>query len=197
VTTNGQAEKHFAALAIGAMIMAMVFAGGHISGGHYNPAVSLGVWVRQKMQLGLMIAYIVVQLVGGTAAALIAYELTEQAAAPTRSVSNFRAVTIEALFTFALVTVMLNCATTKSQDGNSFYGLAIGFTVTGGGFAAGPYTGGVFNPAVGTALIFAQAVHPLDNDGNDDLHLGAGFVSWRYCCLFSTLVCYLLAVLLV
>ena len=68
----------------------------------------------------------------------------------------------EFLFTFALVYVVLNSATAKGTAGNSFYGLAIGFTVMVGAFAVGPVSGGAFNPAVGlgvTVMGLADITH--------------------------------------
>ncbi|MDH4132259.1 MAG: aquaporin, partial [Gemmatimonadota bacterium] len=58
----------------------------------------------------------------------------------------------EVLFTFALCLVVLNVATSKKTSGNSYYGLAIGFTVVVGAFAGGGVSGGAYNPAVGLGL---------------------------------------------
>lgn len=136
-----------APVAIGAVLMVMVYAGGHISGAHYNPAVSVGVWLRGKLATRDLPGYIFFQLLGAAAAAFVVKQLGDSAATPA-AVSKTPAFLAEALFTFALVWVVLNVATAKSTANNSFYGLAIGFTVTAGAYAVGPISGGAFNPAV-------------------------------------------------
>lgn len=136
-----------APVAIGAVLMVMVYAGGHISGAHYNPAVSVGVWLRGKLATRDLSGYIFFQLLGAAAAAFVVKQLGDSAATPA-AVSKTPAFLAEALFTFALVWVVLNVATAKSTANNSFYGLAIGFTVTAGAYAVGPISGGAFNPAV-------------------------------------------------
>ncbi len=72
---GGWAPLGFAPLAIGSVLMVMIFAGGHISGAHYNPAVSMAVFVRGKMSAAEMIIYWVVQVAAGVAAALLATSL--------------------------------------------------------------------------------------------------------------------------
>ena len=142
----------FAGLAIGSVLMVMIFAGGHISGGHYNPAVSMAVFVRGKMTAMDMIVYWVVQLVAGAVAALLAMSLFGVTVSAPLAVDITKAVLAEFLFTFALTFVVLNVATAKGTDGNSFYGLAIGFTVLAGAYTVGSISGGVFNPAVGVGI---------------------------------------------
>jgi len=137
-----------APLAIGASLMVMIFAGGHISGGHYNPAVTLGVWMRGKCDTKDLVPYWVSQLIGAMLAALAVRFFK---AGPTLTPGNppvFASLLAEFLFTFALVFVVLNAATAKGTAGNSFYGLAIGMTVMTGAFAVGNVSGGAFNPAV-------------------------------------------------
>lgn len=149
---GGWAPTGFAPLAIGSVLMVMVFAGGHISGGHYNPAVSMAVFVRGKMSASDMIIYWVVQIAAGAAAALLASSLLGIAAAQPIALDMTKVVIAEFLFTFALTFVVLNVATAKGTEGNSFYGLAIGFTVLAGAYAVGNISGGVFNPAVGVGV---------------------------------------------
>jgi aquaporin Z len=129
-------------LAIGSALMVMIYAGGHISGGHFNPAVSLGVFLRG------MLIYWVAQIVGGVVAALAVGYLVGPGTALNVSPDIAKRLLAEFLFTFALVWVVLNSATAKGTSGNSFYGLAIGFTVLTGAFAVGGVSGGAFNPAV-------------------------------------------------
>lgn len=146
-----------APLAIGAVLAAMIFAGGHISGGHYNPAVSLAVYLRGKLSLVDLGAYAVAQLVAGVVAALTAkYVVPNTVTAFTVSGDAIvRAALVELLFTFALGYVVLSVATSKDHPNNSFYGLAIGFTVLAGAVAVGPVSGGAFNPAVGLGTLVA------------------------------------------
>ncbi|MCW2592219.1 MAG: permease, glycerol uptake facilitator [Mycobacterium sp.] len=143
-----------APLAIGAVLMVMVYAGGHLSGGHYNPAVTLAVLVRGRIKLRDAAAYWMVQLGAGVLAAMAVrdildpVELDRHATMTLSGHGLLAAFTSELLFTFALCYVMLNVATSKSHPDNSFYGLAIGFTVVAGAFAVGAISGGAFNPAV-------------------------------------------------
>ncbi len=136
-----------APLAIGAVLMVMVFAGGHISGGHYNPAVSTAVLIRGRMTSGEFGPYVVTQLIAGVVAALVA-RIVEGGGHAGSFASGGKMLIVEFLFTFALAYVVLNVATARGTDGNSFYGLAIGFTVVAGAFAVGGLSGGAFNPAV-------------------------------------------------
>jgi aquaporin Z len=144
----------FAPLGIGAVLMVMVYAGGHLSGGHYNPAVTLAVLVRGRITLRDAAVYWLVQFGAGLLAALVvrdALDPVELARVATMTLSGHTLVAafvVEMLFTFALCYVVLNVATSKSHPGNSFYGLAIGFTVVAGAFAVGAISGGAFNPAV-------------------------------------------------
>jgi aquaporin Z len=143
-----------APLAIGAVLMVMVYAGGHLSGGHYNPAVTLAVLVRGRIELRDAAAYWLVQFGAGLLAALAVREILDPvqlARHATMTLSGHAVVAAfvaEMLFTFALCYVVLNVATSKSHPDNSFYGLAIGFTVAAGAIAVGAISGGAFNPAV-------------------------------------------------
>jgi aquaporin Z len=141
-----------APLAIGSALMVMVYAGGHISGGHYNPAVTLGVFLRGKVPLADAGPYWVAQFIGAFLAAWLARFTVHPDVVDTLSISGAHAIAAAVLaeffFTFALVYVVLNVATSKDQPGNQFFGLAIGFTVVTGVAAVGSISGGAFNPAV-------------------------------------------------
>jgi aquaporin Z len=152
----------FTPLAAGATLMVMVYAGGHISGGHYNPAVTLAALVRRRIEIGDALAYWIAQAVGGVIAGVIARAIVNPPTVKTLTLSGHvevAAAMAELLITFALCYVVLNVATSKDQPGNGFFGLAIGFTVAAGAFAVGGISGGVFNPAVAlggaTAGLFA------------------------------------------
>lgn len=136
-----------APLAIGSALMVMIFAGGHISGGHYNPGVTLAVWLRGRCDAKDVVPYMLFQIMGaGLAATVVGLLYTTGAPMVITCVS--KAFGAELLFSFALCYVVLNTATAKGTANNSFYGLAIGFTVMVGAFAVGGISGGAFNSAV-------------------------------------------------
>jgi len=147
-------------IAIGSILMVMIYAGGHISGAHYNPAVTLAVLYRRKIELKEAIIYWIVQLAAGCVAGFVALHLSgiTPAIVPSVGRTSFQAVLTEMIFTFALAYVMLNVATHSKTQGNSYFGLAIGFTILVAAFAGGPISGGAFNPAVGTGITFAHAL---------------------------------------
>ena len=149
-----------APLAIGASLMIMVYMGGHISGAHYNPAVSLALTLRGKLPAAQFVPYVVSQLLGAIAAAWLAHALTGRtfAPAPAAGATSLQALGVEIVYTFALALVVFNTATHAATKGNSFYGLAIGFTITAAAFAGGPISGGAFNPAVGTGPTIIDAM---------------------------------------
>ncbi len=142
-----------APLAIGSALMVMVYAGGHVSGGHYNPAVTLGVFLRGRTTATELFAYWVAQLVGAALAVFVFQALRGGVydVAPLQ-LETVPSLLAEFLFTFALVYVVLNVATARGNEGNSHYGLAIGFTVVVGAYAVGGISGGAFNPAVAVGI---------------------------------------------
>src|ERR1700678_2495285 len=142
-----------APLAIGASLMVMVFAGGHVSGGHYNPAVTLAVWIRGRCETRDVVHYWFAQIAAALAAAWLVGRMKMPGAAQPLMLAGWKpAFVAEFLFTFALCWVVLNAATSKGTAGNSFYGLAIGMTVMVGCVAVGNVSGGAFNPAVATGI---------------------------------------------
>lgn len=157
-------------LAIGAALMVMVFAGGHVSGGHYNPAVTLAVCIRGKCDPKDVVPYMIAQIAGAALAALAVGFLVGYST-PMTIADVPKALLAEFLFTFALAYVVLNVATAKGTSGNSFYGLAIGMTVMTGAFAVGGISGGAFNPAVAVGV----AIMKLVNFADIWIHLVADF----------------------
>jgi aquaporin Z len=135
-------------LAIGSILIVMVYAGGHVSGAHYNPAVTLGVWMRGRLPSTEVAPYWIAQLVGALAAAFVTRYLVGQPGDSPMTPAIGPGLVGEFLFTFALVYVVLNSATAKATTGNSYYGLAIGMTVLSGAFALANVSGGAMNPAV-------------------------------------------------
>ena len=160
-----------APLAIGAALMVMVYATGHISGAHLNPAVTLAVFMRGKCPASDVIPYWIAQILAAIAAAFAAVYLCGKSGTPMEITNVPLAMVAEFLFTFALAFVILNVATAKGTANNSFYGLAIGMTVMAGAFAVGAISGGAFNPAVAVAI----GVMKLVNLSQIWIHIVADF----------------------
>jgi len=159
-------------LAIGAGLMVMVFAGGHVSGAHYNPAVTLAVWMRGRCETKDVVPYIGSQVIGAALAAGAVRYLRAGVAISPMTPATGPALVAELLFTFALAWVVLNVATAKGTAGNSFYGLAIGMTVMTGAFAVGDISGAVFNPSVAIGI----SLLGLSSWSNIWIYLVANFV---------------------
>lgn len=155
-------------IAIGTILMVMVYMGGPVSGAHYNPAVTLAVWMRGRIAPGEAVGYVVAQLVGALLAALTSAWILGMTFAPLpgEEHSTLQALVVEFLFTFALVLVILNVAVSSKSAGNSYFGLAIGFTILAAAFAGGGISGGAFNPAVG---IGPHIVHAVAGEPGFDL----------------------------
>ena len=145
-----------APVAIGLALMVMVYAGGHISGAHFNSAVTLGILIRGKITVADAVPYMIVQVVAGAIAAFVVQYLLGSdkvtALAAAANPNAVKALVAEILGTFALVFVVLNVATSKATAGNSYFGLAIGLTVTAMAYALGGISGGAFNPAVAVGI---------------------------------------------
>lgn len=147
-----------APLAIGTILMVMVYAGGHISGGHYNPAVTLGVWMRGKCATKDVPFYMIAQFLGASAASLLVIAMKSNKSVVSGSPNIIPSLVAEAIFTFALVYVVLNTATSKKTAGNSYYGLAIGFTLMAAAYAIGNISGCAINPAVALGAVIMGMV---------------------------------------
>ena len=136
-------------LAIGMMLMAMVYIGGHVSGAHYNPAVTIAVWIRGKLKSNKIFGYMAAQVLGALAAAYVFYAFFGKIFVPSpgNGVYLWDSILVEALFTFVLCSVILVVATSRKLKGNHIYGLAIGLTLAAAAYAGGSISGGVYNPA--------------------------------------------------
>jgi aquaporin Z len=155
------AKAALAPLAIGLALAALVYAGGHVSGAHYNPAVTVAVFLRGGVPARDVVPYMLAQVLGSAAAGALAHWMAGPAPGPAFSVTGKAlavAFTAELLVTFMLAYVVLNVATSASHPNNSFYGLAIGATVFGGAISVGALSGGVFNPAVAVGVSVAGLV---------------------------------------
>ncbi len=158
-----------APLAIGSALMVMIYAGGHVSGGHYNPAVTLAVWLRGRCATGDVIPYWISQILGAVVAATGVLCLKGHPVVTPMEIKLVPAFVAEVVGTFALAYVVLNVATAKATSGNSNYGLAIGFTVTTMAYALGGVSGGAFNPAVAVGITKMHLV--------DSMHLWLYFMA--------------------
>jgi aquaporin Z len=162
-----------APLAIGCTLMILVYAGGHLSGGHYNPAVTLAVWLRGRCPGADVVPYWVAQIVGAVAASYVVLYLKGNPVVTPAEIKVMPALIAEFIGTFALCYVVLNVATAKATAGNSNYGLAIGFTVVVMAFALGGISGGAFNPAIATGI----TVMHIEKLGNFWVYLVGDFAA--------------------
>lgn len=152
-TIHGVVIGNGGAIGIGIGLMALVYMGGSVSGAHYNPAVTLGLWTLKKIGTGDAVNYVLAQLLGGFVAALVGTFCFggPLAPAPAGDIDATRALVIEIVFTFMLVLTVMNVAASKRTEGNPYFGFAIGAVVVAGALSGGSFSGGAFNPAVGIA----------------------------------------------
>jgi aquaporin Z len=162
MTAYAKVSADLQPLGIGLMLTALTYANGYLSGALFNPAITLAAWLRGKLELKDMGAYMAVQLAAGAAAAGITLFLTSAKpialpiAAPPQYFALFPALLAELLGTFALTWVFLNVAAAKSVEGNSHYGLSIGLVFAGLSYALGSVSGGAFNPAIALTAAIGQ-----------------------------------------
>ena len=152
-----------APFAIAATLMVMIYAVGHISGAHFNPAVTVAVWLRGACEKSDVVPYISVQALAGVLAAIVSQEiLLAETSVTAIDMDATNALAAEFLYTFALVYVILNVATSDATQGNGYYGAAISFVVLAGALTVGGISGGSFNPAVSGALLVSGAIELSD-----------------------------------
>ena len=153
----------YAPFAIAATLMVMIYAVGHISGAHFNPAVTVAVWIRGACDKNDVVPYIGTQLLAGALAAFVSQELLfSETSVASIQMDTTNAISAEFLYTFALVYVILNVATAEATEGNSYYGAAIAFVVLAGALTVGEISGGSFNPAVTGALYVSGVLEISD-----------------------------------
>ena len=143
---------NFAPIAIGILLMTMIYAGASISGAHYNPAVTISLWLRGRFKRNIVTYYVVSQIIAGVAAAVLIGNIKDKGSVTAINSSLIPIFIAESVFTFALCFVILFVATSKKTEGNSYYGAAIGLVVIIGAYAVGPVSGGAFNPAVALGI---------------------------------------------
>jgi len=152
----------FAPLAIGFVLAIMIYATGHVSGGHLNPAVTLGIFLRGRATAAELVGYWIAQVLAGILAALVVRYLKTDIAPAMTALPVAPALLAEFLFTFALVFMVLNVATARGTEGNSYFGFAIGGTVLVGAYAVGAISGGAFNPAVAVGMVVMSLARAAD-----------------------------------
>tara|TARA_B100000035_G_scaffold132123_1_gene112327 strand:- start:124 stop:753 length:630 start_codon:yes stop_codon:yes gene_type:complete len=154
----------YAPFAIAATLMVMIYAVGHISGAHFNPAVTVAVWLRGACEKSDVVPYISVQALAGVLAAIVSQEilLAHEPSVTAIDMDATNALAAEFLYTFALVYVILNVATSDATQGNGYYGAAISFVVLAGALTVGEISGGSFNPAVSGALLVSGSIELSD-----------------------------------
>ena len=154
----------YAPFGIAATLMVMIYAGGHISGAHYNPAVTVSIYLRGACDKEEVFPYIASQVIAAVSAALVVENLLfPDALSPVTADLGTDAVVAELLFTFALAYVILNVATTESTSGNGYYGAAIALVVLAGAITVGSISLASFNPAVTSALIVSGKLAIADS----------------------------------
>ena len=151
MVSNNGTPAGFAPIAIGFALTALIFAGGHISGAHYNPAVTMAMFIRKDIGLNDGLAYVLAQFIAAIFASFTAKSMLGGVTAMDR-IDAPMALTAEFIGTFGLVYVIFNVAKAKANTGNQFYGFAIGAIVIGMAYVLGPVSGGAFNPAVAIGL---------------------------------------------
>jgi len=154
----------YAPFGIASTLMVMIYAGGNISGAHYNPAVTVSIYLRGACLKDEVLPYIVSQVTAAISGALLVeYLLFPEGLSPQMANLGTDAVVAELLFTFALVYVILNVATTESTSGNGYYGAAIALVVFAGAITVGSISLASFNPAVTSALIISGKISIADS----------------------------------
>ena len=158
VGLTGLIGTEFAPFAIAGVLIGVIYLGGHVSKAHYNPAVTLAFWIRRGISTSSALQYVAVQVLAAVVAAFAAYLVTGDVlqVTPAEETGTGAFFLLELLFTFVLALVILNVATSVETVGNDSYGLAIGLVVLGGALAAGPISGGAFNPAVALGPILVD-----------------------------------------
>merc|ERR1719379_619973 len=139
--------------------MVSIYALGGVSGANFNPAVSVTLGLSGKLDWMDVGIYSVVQIIAGICAGLSYGALFMKVfnLEPQPGFGWWEAALAEVLYTFMLCFVVLNVATAGKNAGNQFYGLAIGFVIIAGGYAAGNISGGAFNPAVALGIDVSSA----------------------------------------
>ncbi len=161
----GSGTSELAPFAIASTLMVMIYAGGHVSGAHYNPAVTISIYLRGACDKSEVAPYIASQLAAAVIAAVISSSvfMPSNAYVGELAMDTVPALAAELTFTFALVYVILNVATSESTEGNGYYGAAIASVVLAGALTVGSISGASFNPAVSVSLILTESIGVADS----------------------------------
>jgi len=152
-------------ISFGVAVMVMIYAFGHISGTHINPAVSIALWATGRFPAKDMVVYVIAQLIGAVAASIVIVIILGQRAVdaglggtlPGADVSYWQAIVSEAVMTFFLVLVIWGSAV-DDRAPKGFAGLAIGFVVAADIWISGPITGASMNPARTFGPLFTETL---------------------------------------
>lgn len=172
---TGLAQGPVGPIAVGAVLLGVIYAGGFVSGAHYNPAVSLAVCVRGRQSWSAGLGYVGAQLAAGLAAAIVvglmhghAEENSQHILEALKSPMLDGWISIlcaETLGTFLLAFVILMVATSRQTVGNSYHGLAIAATVVGLASIFG-HVGATFNPAVELSTAISGLFGAVNTEGS-------------------------------
>ncbi|OQA36186.1 MAG: aquaporin Z [Candidatus Dependentiae bacterium ADurb.Bin331] len=137
-------------IAVSSMLMAWLYIGFYVSGGHFNPMVTLAVMLTEGITLVHAGYYMLAQIAGGFLAYAAAAYLHTRVVfpEPNASVSLAQAFIVEILLAFVFASVVLHVAMTKRFHASTVFGFAIGFTIPALMAFGGPISGGLFNPAI-------------------------------------------------
>lgn len=146
--TNG---NFLAPIAVGCLLTAIIYMGYPISGAHYNPITTLSILLIKKISIKEGLLYILTQFLAGFAGAMVFYIVWGRNSwfpRPNMEINVIKPLFLEMILTYIMTLVILFVAASKRTAGNSYYGLAIGFTVTGIAITSSTISGAVFNPSV-------------------------------------------------
>jgi aquaporin Z len=153
---------NLAPIVIGCMLIGMIYAVAHISGAHFNPAVSFAQYMQERISRSDFAYYIITQLISVALASFIGVFLLSGGPAlvtiEPRVNDPIHALLAEFLGTFALVLVILNLSNTRAGKGNLVGGIVVGLTVIAAAYMFGPYSGAALNPAVAVGMCVAGMV---------------------------------------
>lgn len=160
VLSNIYNNPVFSALSSGGIIISLIYAGGHISQAHYNPAMTIIFFLRNEKSLLDSIVYIIIQISAAFFGMFIGFLLIPNGTnvyiyEPNSQYHSIQIFFLEILYSFLLGWVVLNVATAHENEGNEFYGIGVGSMIIGSIMTIGSSTGSCLNPSLGLSnLVF-------------------------------------------